>query len=118
MNQPVTRSEKIHEGAEIDDFHDLAIVDDADFGFGHNAADPVDRSLRRISVDRGDLDRAVIVYIDLGPGRLDDLADDLTARTNDLADFSFGMLKLVIRGALLLTMSRAPVKAFAISPRM
>src|SRR4051794_20166975 len=86
VNEPVARSEKIHEGAEIDHFYDLAIVDDANFGFGHDTANPVDRGLRRISVYRGDLDGAVVVYIDLGPGRLGDLADDLAAGTDHLAD--------------------------------
>src|SRR6059058_5810070 len=87
VNEPVARSEKIHEGAEIDDFHDLATVDDAEFGFGHDPANPVDRGLRRIAIYRGNLDGPVVVYIDLGPGRLDDLADDLAAGTDHLADF-------------------------------
>src|ERR1700741_4993963 len=46
VNEPVARSEKIHESAEIDDFYDLAVVDDADFGFSHDAANPGDRGLR------------------------------------------------------------------------
>src|SRR5580704_1867073 len=86
VNEPVARSEKIHESAEVDDFYDLAIVNDAEFGFGHDAANPVDRGLRRISVNCGDLDGAIVVYIDLGPGRLDDLPDDFAAGTDDLAD--------------------------------
>src|SRR5947209_4266139 len=74
VNEPVARSEKIHKSAEIDHFYDLAIVDNADFGFGDDAANPIDRGLRRIAIYCGDFDRAVVVYIDLGPGRLDDLA--------------------------------------------
>src|ERR1700732_291559 len=70
VNEPVARSEKIHEGAKIDDFHALAIVDDADFGLGHDAANPVDRGLRRISVYRGDLYGTLLVFIDLCPRRL------------------------------------------------
>src|SRR5437016_2634217 len=51
MHQPIAGSEKIHEGAEIDDFDDLAIVDDAEFGLGDNPADPIDCGPRRIAVD-------------------------------------------------------------------
>src|SRR5262249_26583677 len=37
MDEPVARSEEVHEGAEIDDLHDLAVVDDADLGLGDDA---------------------------------------------------------------------------------
>src|SRR5437660_389937 len=30
VNEPIARSEKIHEGSEIDHFYDFAVVDDAD----------------------------------------------------------------------------------------
>src|SRR4051812_18907318 len=86
MDEPVARSQEVHEGAEIDDLDDLAGVDHAEFRLGDDAADPVDRRLRRLSVNRGDLDRAVVVDIDLGTGRFDDLADDLAAGADDLAD--------------------------------
>ena len=118
VHEPVTRSEKVHKGPEIYDLHDLAVIDDADFGFGDDPADPIDRRLRGISVDRGDLDGAVVVDIDLRSRRLGDLADDLAAGTDYLADLFLRDAEVVIRGALPLTSCRAPVKAFAISPRM
>ena len=86
VDEPVAGAEEVHEGAEIDDLDDLAGVDHAELRLGDDAADPVDRRLRGIGVDRGDLDRAVIVDVDLGAGRLDDLADDLAAGADDLAD--------------------------------
>src|SRR4051812_27591465 len=86
MDEAVARSQEVHESAEIDDLDDLARIDHADLRFGYNAADPVDRRLRRLGVYRGDLDRAVVVDIDLGAGRLDDLANDLAAGADDLAD--------------------------------
>src|SRR5438105_5804841 len=89
MNEPIPRSKKIHEGSEIDNFNNLAVVDDSDFGFGDDAADPVDRGLCRIPVYRRDLDGPVVVYVDLGPGRLGNLANDLAARTDDLANLLF-----------------------------
>src|SRR3954451_25292966 len=86
MDEPVARSQEVHEGAEIDDLDDLARVDHAKLRLGDDAADPIDSRLRRLSVDRGDLDRPVIVDIDLGAGRLDDFADDLASGADDLAD--------------------------------
>src|SRR4029077_18494142 len=79
MNEPVARAEEVHESAEIDDLDDLAIVDRIGLRLRDDAADPVDRRLRGVGVDRGNLDRAVIVDVDLGAGGLDDLADDLAA---------------------------------------
>src|SRR6266849_1996932 len=32
MNEAVSRAEEVHEGAEIDHLHDLAVVDDAELG--------------------------------------------------------------------------------------
>ncbi len=86
VDEAVARSEEVHEGAEIDDLDDLAVVDDAELRLGDDAADPVDRRLRGIGVDRRDLDRAVILDIDLGAGHLADLADDLAARADHFAD--------------------------------
>src|SRR4029077_9133234 len=90
MNQPVARAEEVHESAEIDDLDDLAIVDRVGLRLRDDAADPVDRRLGRVGVDRSNLDRAVVVDVDLGAGGLDDLADDLAARADHLADLVLG----------------------------
>src|SRR5579884_1225302 len=86
MHEPVARTEKVHERAEIDDLNHLAGIDLPDFRLGDDAADPVDRGLRGAGVDGGDFDRAVILDVDLGAGRLGDFADDLAARADPLAD--------------------------------
>src|SRR5215813_11519095 len=86
MDEPVARSEKIHKGSKVDNLHYLAIVNRADLGFGHDAANPVDRRLRGVSVHRRDLDGTVVVYVDLGPGRLGDLSNDLAPGADHLAD--------------------------------
>src|SRR5271165_1635801 len=86
VDEPVAGSEKVHKSPEIDHFHHLAVVDGADFGLGDDAANPVDRGLCRISIYRGHFDRAVIIYVYLGPGGLCDLANDLAAGTDDLAN--------------------------------
>ena len=50
------------------------------------AIDAVDRLLHRVAVGRGDVDRAVVLDVDLGAGLLDDAADDLAAGSDDVAD--------------------------------
>src|SRR5208337_4261778 len=86
MNEPVARTEKVDEGAEIHDLDDLSGIDQADFGLGNDPADPLDRPRCGVAIDGGDLDGAVIVDVDLGPGGLGDLADDFSAGADHLAD--------------------------------
>src|SRR5258708_28078219 len=86
MDQTVAGAQEVHEGAEIDDLHDLAGVDHADFRLRHDPADPVDRLLARGIVGRGNLDRAVILDIDLGAGDLADLPDHLAAGSDYFTD--------------------------------
>src|SRR6185312_7776611 len=86
VHEPVAAAEEVHEGAEIDHLHDLAGVDHADLGLGDDALDPVDRGLALLGVDRGDLDGAVVLDVDLGAGGLGDLADHLAASADHFAD--------------------------------
>src|SRR5260221_4965528 len=86
MDEAVLGAKEVHEGAEIDDLDDLAVVDHADLRLGDDASDPVDRRLGGGFIDRGDLDRAVILDIDLGAGGLADLADHLAARADHFTD--------------------------------
>src|SRR5215469_15086759 len=90
MHQPIARSEKVHECSKVNNLYHLSIVDDAGFGLGDDPADPIDCSLCGISVDRGDLDGAVVFYVDLSSSRLGDLPDDLTAGPDDFADLFLG----------------------------
>ena len=86
MDEAVLGAEEVDEGAEVDDLHHGALVDLADLGLGGDRLDPVQRGGDRLAVGRGDLDRAVVVDVDLGAGLLDDLADDLAAGADDFAD--------------------------------
>src|SRR6266849_5401891 len=86
VDETVLGAEEIHEGAKIDDLDDLAVVDDAELGLRDDAADPVDCRLRGVAVDGGDLDRAVILDIDLGAGNLADLANHLAAGPDHFTD--------------------------------
>src|SRR5438067_12446069 len=60
VDEPVARTQEIHEGAEIHDLHDLAGVDHTDLGLRDDAADPVYGRLRGGGVHRGHLDGAVV----------------------------------------------------------
>src|SRR5207245_5859944 len=87
MHEPVTRPEKVHEGAEIDYFDNFPGIDHPDFRLGDDPANPVDRGSGRLTIYRGHLDRPIIVDVDLGPCGFGNLTNDLAARTDHLADF-------------------------------
>ncbi|MNX73713.1 hypothetical protein D3C86_1051220 [compost metagenome] len=86
MDQAVLGAEEVHEGAEVDDLHDLAGVDHAQLGFRGDGLDPGLGGVDLLLVVGGDLDGAVIADVDLGAGLLDDLADHLAARTDHFTD--------------------------------
>ena len=86
MDQAVLGAEEVHEGAEVHDLDDGAFVDVADFRLGRDRLDPVDRRLDRLAVGGSDLDRAVVLDVDLGAGLFHDLADHLAAGADHFAD--------------------------------
>ena len=73
--------------------------------------DPVDRGRDRLAVGGGDLDRAVVVDVDLGAGLLDDLADDLAARADHFADLVDRDLDGLDARRVLAELRRAPCRA-------
>src|SRR5262245_58935600 len=86
VHQAVLGAEEVHESAELHDLDDLALVDLADLGLGRDAADTGERRLDRLALGGGDLDRAVILDVDLGARLGDDLADHRATRADHLAD--------------------------------
>src|SRR3569833_1407423 len=86
MDEAVLRPEEVDEGAEIGGLHHGALVDGADFGLIGNALDPLDGGIDLLAVRGGDLDRAVVLDVDLGAGLFDDLADHLAAGADHFAD--------------------------------
>src|SRR3546814_10649646 len=64
----VLAAHEVHEGAEIDDVDDLAVVDLADFRFLDDAEDPLLGGFDLVDVGRRDLDHALVVDVDLGAG--------------------------------------------------
>src|SRR5690554_4185146 len=86
VDQTVLGAEEVHEGAEIGSLDDGALVDGAHFGFVGDRADPLDGRFDLGAVRGRNLDRAVIVDVDLGAGLLDDLADHLAAGADHFTD--------------------------------
>src|SRR5687768_3131713 len=86
VDEAVLGAEEVDEGAEVGGLDDRALVDGADLRFVGDRTDPLDRRFDGFAVRRRDLDGAVVVDVDLGTGLLHDLADDLAARADDLAD--------------------------------
>src|SRR4030095_11716168 len=84
VHQAVLAGHEGHECAEIGDARDLAGVDGTGLGLCDDALDPVARRLDLAQVRRRDLDRAVVVDVDLGASLRDDLANDLATGANDL----------------------------------
>src|SRR3546814_18970675 len=95
VDEAVARTQEVHEGAEVDHLHYLAVVDLADLRLRHDRADPVERRLGLCLVDSGHLHRAVVLDVDLGAGLLADLADHLAAGAAHFADLS---LRAVFHG--------------------
>src|SRR5215213_8093559 len=76
----------LDEGAEAHDPGDLAEVQRADLDLAREALDPLDRLARVLARHRRDLDRAVVLDVDLGLGLLLDLPDHRSTLADDLAD--------------------------------
>src|SRR5215472_4911768 len=80
VDQAVLVGKHLDECAKRHDPDDLAPVDAAHLDLVSEALDPVDRLASAALVGGRDEDLAVILDVDLRPGLLHDLADDLTAR--------------------------------------
>src|SRR5688500_6929263 len=76
----------LDERAEAHDRGDLAEVQCADLDLARQALDPGDRLARVLTAHRGDLDRAVVLDVDLRLGLLLDLSDHGPTLADDLAD--------------------------------
>src|SRR5205823_12074163 len=86
MHQSVAGAEEVHEGAEVDDLDDLAVINLTEFRLRHDGFDPFERGVDRLARGGSDLHRAVVGNVDLGAGLLDDLANDLAAGADHFAD--------------------------------
>src|SRR6266704_1010261 len=86
MDQTFFAWQDLDERAKWQDPRYLARVDLAGFDLPRERANPIDRLLSVLGVVRADVHRAVVLDIDAGLGLLGDLADDLAAWADDVAD--------------------------------
>src|SRR5712691_7367945 len=86
VQQTICPRENLDERAKVHHLAHSALVDPADLRLSGNAVDPLHRSSHRVSVLRGDIDRAVVFDIDLDARFLDDRANHFSAWADDLAD--------------------------------
>src|SRR5690606_10876831 len=86
VDEAVLGAEEVDEGAEVGGLDDRTLVDLADFRLGNDGVDPLLRRFDLLGVGRSDLDRAVILDVDLRTGLFDDLADHLAAGADHVAD--------------------------------
>src|SRR5690606_9707732 len=86
VQQAVTARHDVHDGAEVEQTHDRAFVDLADFDFGGDRLDLRLRQLRALGAHRRDLDRAVVLDLDHGAGLFLQRADHRTALADHVAD--------------------------------
>ena len=90
MEQAVGAGEDLDEGAEIDQPDHLAQIGLPHLGHGRDVGDHLQRLGGGGFVGRADVNRTVVLDVDLAAGLLDDAADHLAARTDQLADLVGG----------------------------
>src|SRR2546423_15627177 len=86
MHQPLLAGQDLDEGPEVHDPGDLAQVLLADLDVARQPLDPADRLLRRLTVGGRDLDRPIVLDVDLGARFSGDLADHLAACSDHVAN--------------------------------
>ena len=91
MQEAITTGEDVHEGTELGDIHDLALVDLTDLCSRRveDQGDPSTGLLDGMTVDCTDSHRAydaVVVDSDVRAGLLLERVDDLALRADDLTD--------------------------------
>src|SRR5216683_49779 len=86
VDQALFAGQDLDEGAEWHDPRDLARVDLASRDLAGQRTNPIDGFLGVLGVVRADIHRTVVLDVDAGLGLLGDLADDLAAWADDVAD--------------------------------
>src|SRR5699024_3837252 len=86
VHQAITPRHQIDERAEIHQAHDLAFVDLAGFDIAGDVLDALDGQIRCRLVDRGHVDGAVVLDVDIGAGFFRDAADRGAALADHVTD--------------------------------
>ena len=86
VNHPFLAGSVLDERTDRNDPGDRRVVGLADHRLEHDRLDDRLRTVDALLLDGGDIDRTVVLDIDLGAGIGDDLLDHLSAAADDLAD--------------------------------
>ena len=86
MQQAVLAREDVHEGAEVHDADDLAVVDAPDLRLGGDLLDAGHGGVLGVAVLAVDAHAAVVFHVHLGTGLLDDRANGRATLADDVAD--------------------------------
>ena len=86
VDHTVLAGGQLHKRAELEDAHHLAVVQLPHLGHEDDGLDGLLGGVAGGLVHTGDIDRAVVLDVDLGAGVGADLLDDLAAGADDLAD--------------------------------
>src|SRR5207247_2049950 len=84
--QPILAREKLNETAKFLNRDDLAAVNFPDLGFGSHAFDFASGDFHAFGAGRIDVNRAVVLNVDLAAGLFDDAFDVLAARADEGTD--------------------------------
>src|SRR5665213_2982448 len=86
VEQAVGAGEDLDECAELSQTNHLAEISFADLGHGGDVANHLDGAGQTVGVARSNVDATGVVHIDLDASGLDDAADDLAARSDEIAN--------------------------------
>ena len=86
MNQTFGCAEEADKRAEIHNLGNRAVIDFALLGFGNNTHNPLESGIAFLFLHGSDFDNTVIGDINFGMSLFDNLADNLAAGADDLAD--------------------------------
>ncbi len=92
MEKTVSSGEDLNERPELSDPYDLAEIDLADLRNRRDVADHLNRARQAIRVARCNIDPTRIINVDLDAGRIDDAANDLAARSDEITNLVGGNL--------------------------
>src|SRR5690606_4416799 len=90
VDKAITGAKEVDEGAKVRGLDHGTLVDFPNFRLCDDGVNPLLGRLDFLGDGGSDLDRAVVLYVDLGAGLFHDLADDLAARANHVADLVGG----------------------------
>ena len=87
MHHPIHARQNVYKGAKVLNRHHGAGVGAADFGLFHQAFDPSQRLLNRLTIGAGNGNQAVFFNIHLGARFASDFVDGFATLANDGANF-------------------------------